>query len=165
MDNTVFHKLSYGVYAVLCWDEGRPTGCTANSIMQIMAEPPSIAVSINRNNYTNKCIKDVGKFSVSILSEQSDPAIIGKLGFFSGRDTDKLKDIPYSIKGYMPVIDDSCGYMVCEVENTVETDTHTVFFARVVDGAAKDGVPMTYAYYHNVVKGKTAPNAPTYIKE
>ena len=25
--------------------------------------------------------------------------------------------------------------------------------------------PMTYAYYHEVVKGRTAKNAPTYIAE
>ncbi len=165
MDYSVFNKLSYGVYEVLCWDEGRPTGCTANSIMQVMAEPPSIAVSINRNNYTHECIKQNGRFSVSILSEQSDPSIIGRLGFLSGRDKDKLEGISYSIKECMPVIDDACGYLICEVENAVETDTHTVFIARVLNGEAKDGVPMTYSYYHNVVKGKTAPNAPTYIKE
>ena len=34
-------------------------------------------------------------------------------------------------------------------------------------GAEKtsDNPPMTYAYYHNVIKGKTAKNAPTYIAQ
>ena len=29
----------------------------------------------------------------------------------------------------------------------------------------KEGTPMTYAYYHKVLKGKTAPKAPTYQAE
>ena len=29
----------------------------------------------------------------------------------------------------------------------------------------KQDTPMTYAYYHNVIKGKSPKNAPTYIAE
>ncbi len=29
----------------------------------------------------------------------------------------------------------------------------------------KDGEPLTYAYYHQIKKGKTQKNAPTYIKD
>ena len=56
MNQNTFHKLSYGVYVVSAWDEGRPTGCVANSAMQITSSPATIAVSINHNNYTNGCI-------------------------------------------------------------------------------------------------------------
>lgn len=165
MNKKVFRNLSYGVYVISTWDDGRPTGCTANSVMQITSDPAVVAVSINHDNYTNECIKKLGKFAVSIISETSDPLIIGRFGFFSGKDTDKFEGIAHSVKGYMPVIDDSCGYFVCEVENTVETSTHTVFFAKVTDGDISDGTPMTYSYYHNVIKGKSPEKAPTYIKE
>lgn len=50
MNANAFRKLSYGVYVISAWDEGRPTGCTANSAMQITSDPASIAVSINHNN-------------------------------------------------------------------------------------------------------------------
>lgn len=165
MNNKVFRNLSYGVYVVSVWDEGRPTGCTANSIMQITSSPATVAVSINHDNYTNECIKKLGKFAVSIISETTDPLIIGKFGFFSGKDTDKFDGIDYSVKEYMPVINDSCGYMVCEVENMVETATHTVFIAKVIEGDVMSGEPMTYSYYHKVIKGKSPEKAPTYIKE
>lgn len=69
MNKNVFHKLSYGVYVVSAWDNGRPTGCTANSAMQITSSPATIAVSINHDNYTNKCIKETGRFAVSILAQ------------------------------------------------------------------------------------------------
>ena len=45
-----FRKLSYGVYIISTLDGERPTGCTANSAMQITSEPASVAVSINHDN-------------------------------------------------------------------------------------------------------------------
>ena len=90
MDTNIFRKLSYGVYVISTWDNGRPTGCTANSAMQITSSPATIAVSVNHDNYTNHCISETGKFAVSILSEQTDPSVIGTFGFWSGKDTNKF---------------------------------------------------------------------------
>lgn len=165
MNDFVFRNFSYGVYVISCMDGEKPTGCLANSVMQVAAEPPYIAVSINHDNHTHKCISDSGKFAVSILTEESNRLIIGKFGFSSGRDIDKFDGTAYTEISGMPVLDDSCGYVLCEVESQTETPTHTIFTARVTDGEVKDGIPMTYAYYHNVIKGKSPKTAPTYIKE
>ncbi|MBQ8597376.1 MAG: flavin reductase [Lachnospiraceae bacterium] len=166
MNSNTFHKLSYGVYVVSTWDNGRPTGCTANSAMQITSSPATIAISINHDNYTNKCIQETGRFAISILAEDSEPSIIGTFGFRSGRDFDKFSAVEYSVKDYMPVVTDSCGYIVCEVIDKMETATHTVFLGEV-KGAELFGNrdAMTYAYYHKVIKGKSPKNAPTYIPE
>lgn len=166
MNKNVFRQLSYGVYVVSTWDKGRATGCTANSVMQITSEPPSIAVSINHDNYTNQCIRDTGKFAISILGENSSPGIIGTFGFKSGRDNTKFDEVEQAVKGFLPVVADACGYIVCEVVDMMETSTHTVFLGKVLDAdMLKSDTPMTYAYYHNVIKGKSPKNAPTYIAE
>ena len=166
MNTNIFRKLSYGVYVVSAWDNGRATGCTANSAMQITSSPATIAVSINHDNYTNQCIENSGKFAISILAEDSEPSIIGTFGFRSGRDTDKFDMVDYSVKDYMPVVNDSCGYIVCNVIDKMETATHTVFLGEVVGGDTfGDREAMTYAYYHKVVKGKSPKNAPTYLPE
>lgn len=166
MNNNVFRNLSYGVYVISTWDNGRATGCTANSAMQITSSPATVAISINHNNHTNSCIKDTGRFAISILSEKSDPMIIGTFGFYSGKEKNKFDEVENKIFANMPVVSDACGYITCEVIDTMETETHTVFLGRVLDGDVngKD-TPMTYAYYHNVVKGKSPKNAPTYIAE
>ena len=78
MNTDVFRNLSYGVYVVSTMDNGRATGCTANSAVQITASPATVAVSINHDNYTNQCIKEFGKFAISIIAEDSDPMLIGK---------------------------------------------------------------------------------------
>ena len=166
MNKNAFRQLSYGVYVVSTWDEGRATGCTANSAMQITSDPATIAVSINHDNYTNQCIQNTGKFAISILGENSSPSIIGTFGFKSGRDNNKFDEVDSTVKGFMPVVADACAYIVCEVIDKMETSTHTVFLGRVLDAdTLKQDTPMTYAYYHNVVKGTSPKNAPTYIAE
>lgn len=166
MNNNAFRSLSYGVYIISAWDNGRMTGCTANSAMQITSEPATIAISINHDNYTNKCIQETGKFSISILGENSEASLIGTFGFQSGRDTDKFADTAHELKSNMPVISDACAYIVCDVIDKMETATHTVFLGKVTDAdVLKKDDAMTYAYYHKVIKGKSPKNAPTYIPE
>ena len=166
MNKNAFRQLSYGVYVISTWDNGRPTGCTANSAMQITSEPATIAVSINHSNYTNQCIKENGRFAISILGENSDPGIIGTFGFKSGRDHNKFDEVEMKIGGFMPVVADACAYIACEVIDMMETSTHTVFLGRVTDAdVLKKDDAMTYAYYHNVIKGKSPKNAPTYQAE
>lgn len=166
MNTNVFRNISYGVYVISTLDQSRPTGCIANSIMQVTSAPATIALSMNHDNYTNSCIADSGMFAVSILSEQSDPSLIGRFGFQSGKDTDKFEGISYDTKEGLPIVTDTCGYIVCKVIDKLETTSHTIFLGEVVDGDLLDSAaPMTYAYYHKVVKGKSPKNAPTYLPE
>ena len=166
MNKNVFRNFSYGVYVVSTLDNNRPTGCIANSIMQITSSPATVAVSMNHDNYTNSCIEASGKFAISILSEDSDPGLIGNFGFQSGKDINKFDTVSYETIGNLPVITDACGYITCKVIDKMETSTHTVFLGEVVEGDILKNEPaMTYAYYHKVVKGKSPKNAPTYIAE
>lgn len=167
MDINVFRSMSYGVYIVSAMDGERPTGCVANSIMQITVSPATVAVSMNHDNYTNGCIEKSGKFAFSILAEDSDAGLIGNFGFQSGKDVDKFEHVDYEMIQGVPVIKHTCGYVVCKVINKMETATHTVFLGEVIDGAVYDKAAeaMTYAYYHKVVRGKSPKNAPTYLPD
>lgn len=166
INKNVFRNLSYGVYIVSTMDGDKPTGCVANSVMQITSTPATFAVSMNHDNYTNACIQKSGKFCISILAEQSNPGLIGIFGFQSGKDIQKFENVEKVEKEGLSVVSDSCGYIVCKVIDKMETNTHTVFLGEaIVADTMKDGTPMTYAYYHNVVKGKSPKNAPTYVEE
>ena len=166
MDKKVLRNLSYGVYVVTSKDDDRNVGCIANSVMQVTSNPMTVAVSINHDNYTNSCIKKSGKLAISILKEDSDAKIIGEFGFKTSRDTDKFENISYSIVDDLAVINDFCGYLICEVIDKMETDTHTVFLAKITNaGGYNTNDPMTYKYYHEKLKGTSPKNAPTYQEE
>lgn len=162
MDINALRNLSYGVYIISTMDGEHPTGCIANSVMQVTHN--IIAASLNHRNFTNECVKKTKKFAVSVLDEHSNPAIIGTFGFHTGRDTDKFKDVKFTYIDGMPVIEDACAYLICNVKETVETDTHTIFLGELTDcNNLNPEPPMTYAYYHNVIKGSSPETAPTYI--
>jgi flavin reductase (DIM6/NTAB) family NADH-FMN oxidoreductase RutF len=168
MNNQALTKLSYGVYVVTTWaDNGKATGCTANSAMQITSSPATLAVSINHDNFTNECIKCRKRFAINILGENCDPMIIGNFGFKSGRDCNKFETEKPIIKDYMPIVKGSISYIICNVIDMFETATHTIFIGEIVDCDVtnQNDKPMTYAYYHDVIKGKSPKNAPTYIAE
>ncbi len=163
MNNKILRDLNYGVYVIGSKDNERLVGCIANSVMQITSDPATIAISINHDNYTNECIKKTNKFSISILNEESNPEIIGTFGFHSSRDTDKFANIAHTEVDDLPVVTDTNGYITCELISTLETSTHTIFLGKIISCAKTDTKnPMSYQYYHQVLKGQSPKNAPTY---
>lgn len=165
MDNKVLRNLSYGMYIIGAKDENC-VGCIANTVVQITSEPKTIAVSLNHNNYTNEIIKKTKKFSVSILTDKTNPEIIGTFGYKTSKEVNKYENIDTSDLEGLPVLTNSCGNMVCKLINTVETSTHTIFIGEVIAmNNYKEENPMTYKYYHEVLKLKSPKNAPTYVEE
>lgn len=164
--NKTLEGISYGLYVVGASEENRPAGCIINAVMQITAENPVIAISLNKNNHTYEVIKNTKRFSLSILSEKTDPKIIGKLGFVSGRDTDKFSDVNHKMRQGLPVITDhSCGCLFCELLSVFDVETHATLFGRVVSAELGEAAPpMTYKYYHETIKGKAHKNAPTFYQ-
>ena len=79
MEKNVLKNLSYGLYVIGAQDT-KNVGCIVNTVFQITSSPLMIAVSINHDNYTNEIIKKTKKFSISILSEDTNPEIIGTFG-------------------------------------------------------------------------------------
>ncbi len=167
MDSKVFRDLSYGMFVISTKYNDRNVGCFVNTVTQITSKNPIIAVSVNKENYTNEAIKQTNKFAVSILSEKSSENTISKFGFFTSKDTNKFEEVDFEIIENIPVVKDNiCGYMICEVIKHIDCETHDVFFARVIDGNKEnDYVPMTYKFYHEVIKGKAPKKAPTYVEE
>lgn len=164
MDKNALTKLSYGMYIVGTKDENRFCGCIANSLIQVTSDPVTVALSINHNNYTNKCIKNTNEFSLCILGQKTDPYVIGTFGFRSAKDTDKFAKFEYKVVSDMPIYTQSCAYLICKLISTAETATHTIFIANVEQcEILNNDTPMTYAYYHEVIKGKSPKNAPTFI--
>ena len=166
MDITVLFKLTYGLYVVGAYDGLRPVGCIINTCFQVTNQNPILAISMNKNNYTLKAIKESRRFSLSIIAEDTDPSIIGTFGFQSSRDADKYANYGFRIFGEAPCVNGKfAGRLILDAINFVDNETHIVVLARLVDTVKGDGTPMTYDYYHRVVKGKAPKNAPTYVAE
>jgi flavin reductase (DIM6/NTAB) family NADH-FMN oxidoreductase RutF len=168
MNLKALHQLGYGLYLVCSKKGDRLNGQVANTVFQVCAEPPVIAVALNKQNLTNEFVSTSEVFTVSILSQDTPLSFIGGFGFKSGRDVDKLKGISYRLgeTGAPIVLDHTLAYLEAKVINRIEVGTHTIFVGEIVAAdVLKEGEPMTYAYYHQVKRGTTPKTAPVYIEE
>ncbi len=168
MNLKALYKLGYGLYVVSSRKGDRLNGQIANTVFQITSEPPTIAVSINKNNLTHEFIKDSGVFTASILSQDTPLSFIGHFGFKSGRDIDKFEGINYQTgETEAPVVtDNTLAYLEARVIQEADVRTHTIFIAELVGAEVlKEGEPMTYAYYHQVKRGSTPKSAPSYVAQ
>jgi len=168
MNLKALYKLGYGLYVVSSKKGDRLNAQIANTVFQITSEPPTIAVSINKNNLTHEFIKDSRVFTASVLSQDTPLSFIGHFGFKSGREIDKLEGINHKIgETQAPVVtDNTLAYLEARVIQEVDVGTHTIFIGELVGAdVIREGEPMTYAYYHQVKRGTTPKTAPSYIEE
>lgn len=165
MDLEVLSDISYGLYALTVNDNGRPTGCIINTLIQVTSfEPIYMAISLNKDSYTNEVIKKTGKYGISILSTDTPRTVIQKLGFTSGRDRNKMDGIEYEDHKGVPRILEKCtGFLSFELVDHVNVETHDIIIGKLVDTCVTYGEPMTYKYYHEVIKGKAPKSAPTFL--
>ncbi len=142
-------------------------GCIVDAVSQISSgDNPLIAVSVMKKNYTNELLKTNDKFAISILSKDVNPEIIKTFGFNSSRDINKFENIEITKVEDMNIINDSLGYMVCEIVDSIDNDTHTLFIGKVIEADLfNDKEAMSYNYYQEhkeellkvtTEKGKTA---------
>ncbi len=167
MDLNILRKISYGMYIITSTDGSRINGQFANTAFQTTSEPPTMAISINKQNYTHEIISKGGVFAVSVLEKETPIKLIGAFGFKSGRDVNKFENVKYELKDTKcPIIlENSIGYMEAKVISSLDVGTHTIFVGEIIGAEMyKDIEPMTYAYYHEVKRGTTHKNAPTFIK-
>lgn len=166
MEKEIFRDISYGMYLVTASND-KNVGCIINTLTQLTSENITISICLNKENYTHKVISQTKKFAVSLLSEKTDANLISLFGFKSSKDTDKFASVSYTKEDNLPIITSNMnGYLICQVENMIDVGTHTLFIAKVIKAKKVNNYsPMTYQYYHEVIKGKAPKKAPTYIEE
>jgi len=168
MNTKSLHLICYGLYLVTSKKDGKYNGQIVNTVFQVTSNPVTIAVSINKQNLTHEYISASGVFAVSILSKDTPLPFIGRFGFRSGRETEKLEGINFKIgKTGVPIVSDNAlTWLEAKVMTKLDINSHSLFIGEVVDAdVSADGEPMTYAYYRLVKKGGVPKTAPTYMEE
>jgi flavin reductase (DIM6/NTAB) family NADH-FMN oxidoreductase RutF/rubredoxin len=166
LDSQAFRLLSYGLDIVSSRWNDKADGQIVNTVIQVTAEPPRVAVSINKQNLTHELISKSGMFAVSILDEAAPLSFIGLFGFKSGRDVDKLSQVKCKagIDKCPIVVEYTLAALQVKVRDHIDVGTHTLFVGDVVRAEVlQKGTPLTYAYYQQVKKGTAPRTAPTYI--
>jgi len=161
-----FHKLSYGLYLIASEHRDKKAGYIANTAFQVTSDPPQLAISCHKNNFSAQIILDSGAFSVSVLKKEVNMKIIGDFGFMTSTDINKFSGINY-LKGQSGsplVIDSSVAWFDCKVVKSIDLGTHYLIIGEVIDSdEISDEEPLTYQYYREKYKMFSPKNSPTYI--
>ncbi len=168
MDYQAFFKLTYGLYILSSRFGDRLNGHVSNTVFQVTAEPPRIAVASHVDNLTTEFIRESGVFAISVLQQNVDLEFIGPWGFKSGIEIDKFEGVNYRIgqTGSPILLDKTIAYFECKVENEYRMGSHVIFVGVVHDAGVlnDEAMPLTYSYYRDKIKGVAPERSPTYIE-
>ncbi len=168
MNLQALHNIGEGLYIVTAEHDQRINGLVANALIQITADPLTIALGINKNNLTHRFIQESGQFSVSILEKNTPLSLLERFGIQSGRDIDKYDQFRYiRDKDDIPVLtQNTIAYLVCQVIRTFQDQQYTIFIGEVLNAEQlKSGQPLTYNYYRDELGGEVPPAATSYLKK
>lgn len=167
MDASALFKFSSGLYVVSATGEDVAAACLVNTGLQVTSEPLQVSVTVNKANVTAGAIERAGHFTIAVVDESADMPFIGRFGFRSSADFDKFDGIESAVSatGDAYPLEHVCSFVSCEITQALDVGTHLIFVGRVIDaGNLSDVPPMTYAYYHGTLKGKTPPKASSYVE-
>jgi flavin reductase (DIM6/NTAB) family NADH-FMN oxidoreductase RutF len=150
----LLRNLTSPVVAVTSERDGKENGMISDAAIRASIVPtvPRLSVYVHKFNFSHDLIFDTGRFVLHLLhTKQFD--LIHRLGFVSGRDRDKLAEVPHR-RGVLgaPVLNDCWAHFECKVANVMDTGSSTLFLGDVVEvgfGAGKQaqGDVMTAAYF------------------
>ncbi|MCE5336115.1 MAG: flavin reductase family protein [Desulfobacteraceae bacterium] len=165
IDYKVFQNLSYGLYILTSAEGEKKNGQIINTAVQVTSDPPRVSVIVNKANLTHDIILRSNIFGLSVLDAETPMTFIGLFGFRSGRDIDKLAKANFKtgFTGCPLVLDHALSVLEAELIDHVSLGTHSIFIGTVVNTEVlREGSPLTYQYYHEVLRGKSPPAAPTF---
>jgi len=130
----LLRNLTSPVVAITAERRGKENGMISDAAVRASIVPsiPRLSVYIHKFNYSHDMIYETGRFGLHLLHTQQFD-IVRRLGFFSGRDQDKLAGIPHH-RGTLgvPVLDECFAYFECSVVNVMDTGSSTLFLGDVM---------------------------------
>lgn len=155
MDQKALFNLSYGVFVLSTKEGEKKNGCITNTCIQVANNPVRVAISVLNVNYTCELLKQSRVFNLSILDQTCPVELINHFGTQSGREVDKFAgmDLKEDIHGVPYLQKHVCSVLSCQVLDSIDLGSHTLFVAEVKDAfRTGSGEPLTYAYYQKHIK-------------
>jgi len=130
----LLRNLTSPVVAITSVRGGKENGMISDAAVRASIVPtvPRLSVYIHKFNYSHDMIYETGRFAMHLLhTKQFD--LVRRLGFFSGRDQDKLAGIPHhNGKLGVPILDDCFAHFECSVVNVMDTGSSTLYLGDVI---------------------------------
>ncbi len=130
----ILRELTSPVVAVTCRRGDRVNGLIVNSVIRASLVPgrQRVACYVFKRHESHDMIAASGRYCLHLLARDQWDAI-WELGFFSGRERDKLEKVPHRLSEEtgLPVLRRSYAWMECEVVNAMDAGSSTFFMGEI----------------------------------
>jgi flavin reductase (DIM6/NTAB) family NADH-FMN oxidoreductase RutF len=138
----VMSRLPTGVTVVgTAHQGGGVCGLTANAVISVSLEPPTVLVSIHHSSATHDCLMASRVFSVNVLSvRQEDVA-----RRFAEKRPDRFDGVAHTVgPDGTPLLEGAVARLRCAVDAVHGGGDHTLFLGHVVDMEEFEGDPLVF---------------------
>jgi flavin reductase (DIM6/NTAB) family NADH-FMN oxidoreductase RutF len=142
LDDELINKVTWKIPNALALVGSRAgdewNGMTTSWITQLSMEPVLVGVGVDNGAVTHRLISEGGSFSVNLWSSE-DTRVFVKFSKPAQKDGMTLNGRPITegVTG-VPIFEDALAWIECEVRDTTDYGTHTLFVGEVVDAGIND---------------------------
>jgi flavin reductase (DIM6/NTAB) family NADH-FMN oxidoreductase RutF len=113
-------------------------GMTASWVTQLSMEPVLIGVGVDNKAVTHRLITDGGSFTVNLWPSE-DTKVFVKFSKPAQRQDSTLNGRPVRLGTTgTPIFEEALAWLDCEVRQSIDLGTHTLFVGEVVDAGVND---------------------------
>lgn len=137
-------QFATGVVVIMTRGPEGPHGMTANSLTSVSLDPPQVLFCVNTAARTRTLVREVPRFTVSILSERQEA--LSRLFADPHPASDPLIGVPHSpgIDG-IPILNEALAFLDCRVTAIHPAGDHDIVVGTVEDlGILHPGLPLLY---------------------
>jgi flavin reductase (DIM6/NTAB) family NADH-FMN oxidoreductase RutF len=130
-----------GCSVITSCHQGERAGLTATAVMSICAEPPRIAVCVNRSVRAHPLIVASGTLAVNVLSdaqEEVGKCFAGMIDGVIGADRFDAGEWTSGAKG-APLLEGALVNFDCNIVESIDIGTHSLFICEVIGVGAHHG--------------------------
>ena len=149
MDDELLNRVTWKIPNALALVGSRAgderNAMTASWITQLSMDPVLIGVAVDNDAVTHRLISEGGSFTVN-LWDAEDTKVFVKFSKPATHDGDALNGRPVrpATTG-APIFEDALAWMDCEVRQSIDLGTHTLFVGEVVDAGINNDDPRAAA--------------------
>jgi len=133
----------------------RPVGLTVSAVTSVSAEPPILAICLDRRSRTLPVIERAGRFAVNFL--RGDRAALAER--FAAPAADRFAGVRWTAGavGVPILVDDALAFAECRVAGTIAVGDHVVVLGRVVAGAPAPPGSRPLMYFRHAFSAWAGP--------
>jgi flavin reductase (DIM6/NTAB) family NADH-FMN oxidoreductase RutF len=137
----IMGRFATGIAVVTMSTDGGYWGMTANAVSSLSLDPPLVLVAVGKQAKTHGYLSSARRFVVNILS--ADQETLSRR--FATDGPKDFSDVRYATGTTgAPILEETLGYVECELESVLPGGDHDIFVGRIVAGEAREGHPLLY---------------------